>query len=94
MFTSNADDIQEELKDFQKAFQKIENLNGEIIVEDSQFTSVDNGLDLGRLSGSPEEALDEARYLARRQGKVLDDNEELDKTISRYLRDFLEKIFK
>jgi len=93
MFASNADEVQSELEEFQKALQKIEKLKGEIIV-DSQFTTVDNTIDLGRLSDSPEEAMDEARYLATRQGHKLDDNEKLDETISRFFRDFLEKIFK
>jgi len=93
MFKSNVDKVREELEEFQKSFQKIENLKGEIIV-DSQFTTVDNTIDTRRLSSTPEEALDEARYLARRQGSQLDNDEKLNETISRFFRDFLEKIFK
>ena len=93
MLKSNADDVQNELEEFQKGIQKLEGLKGEIIV-DSQFTIVDNTIDTRRLSSNPEEALEEARYLARRQGSQLDDDEKIDEMISRFFRDLLEKIFK
>ena len=94
MFKSNIDEFQAKLEEFQKALRKLENLDGEVIVKDSQFTSVDNTIDLGRLSGTPEEAMDEARYLAQRQGSQLDNDGELNEIVSRFFRDFLEKIFK
>jgi hypothetical protein len=90
---SNINEVIEQLKEFQKPFVKIENDNGSTIVEDAQFTTIDNKLDVNRLSISDNDAISESAYLDIRQGANID-QDNVDDVINRFIRDYLEELFK
>ena len=91
--SSNVDKVMEELKEFQKAFIKIENDNGSTIVQDAQFTTIENKINTDRLSDSEEEAINEATYLEARQGKKID-QKNLNIVVDKLIRDYFEEVFK
>lgn len=91
---SNADKAENELVEFQKPFNKLMGLDNDVIVENSQFITEDNNININRLSNSEEGAVDEARYVANRQNLSLDNNEKLEELMTRFVRDYLEKVFK
>jgi RNA polymerase-binding transcription factor DksA len=90
---SNINEVAEQLDKFKKSFVKIERDNGSTIVEDAQFTTIENKLDVSRLSDSEDAAINEASYLDVRQGESVDQNN-IDETIKRFVRDYLEEVFK
>jgi len=90
---SNINEVIEKLKEFKKPFIKIESDNYSIIVEDAKFTTIENKLDTNRLSSSENDAINESTYLEVRQGLGADQNS-FDEVINRFMRDYLEGIFK
>lgn len=92
-FKSNLGVVIEELKEFQKPFIKIGNDSGSTIVKDAQFTTVENKLNVDKLSDSEDSALNEASYLEVRQGEPVDQNN-VDEMLNRFIRDYLEEVFK
>ena len=98
------------LKEVLSAFDNIANelssipegLQEEVTVKDSQFMNQDNTINVDRLSQTPEEAKNEARYISVRTQQPFNESgstpEELEKVeeeiIDRYIRDYIETIFK